>query len=110
MARAKRNLIVKRNNVIVNYSIVSPKKRTKPAKPSNPVHYSMSKTEQRLATPMPVRADLTQRQWIEWGDGLKVLNHYGVKQADCMTLGEQRELISTIRCNEVYFIAKGMQA
>jgi len=58
--------------------------------------WGMSKTEQRLATDMPVRKDLTLTQWREWGDNLRVLNFYSYIGADLLSLNDSRDAVRSI--------------
>ena len=61
--------------------------------------WGMSKTEERLATPMPVRKDLTLVQWRERGDALRILNRYSYVNADLLSLNECRDAVLSIeRC------------
>ena len=63
--------------------------------------WGMTKTEERLATPMPVRKDLTLVQWREWGDNLRVLRRYSYVHADLLSLADSRDAIRSIHvcCN-----------
>ena len=61
--------------------------------------WGMTKTEQQLATPMPVRKDLTTVQWRERGDALRILNRYSYVNADLLSLNECRDAVLSIeRC------------
>ena len=61
--------------------------------------WGMTKTEERLATPMPVRKDLTMAQWRERGDALRILNRYSYINADLLSLNECRDAVLSIeRC------------
>ncbi len=108
MPRIKRNIIVRKAGKVVRSTTVAPKKVK--ARRAIPQVWGMTKTEQRLATPMPSRNDLTKAQWVEHSEGTRWLKTYGVPQADCLPLGEQRDLISTIRYNEMFYSAQALRA
>ena len=75
-----------------------------------PTNWGMTKTEQRASVQSPIREDLTNAQWYEWGCGLKELRQYGVPHAERLSLSDQRDLIHTIRVNAQVAVCKMLSA
>lgn len=95
MARTKRIIRVKREGEVIGETTRSKARKQRVRRP--PVRtWGMTKTEERLATPMPTRKDLTVAQWREWGDNLRVLNNYSYINADLLSLNESRDAIRSI--------------
>lgn len=105
MARVKRAIRVRREGEVI--SETAPAVR-KPRKVRRPVvrTWGMTKTEERLHTPMPTRSDLTKYQWQEYGDALRVLNRYEYINAELLSLSEARAAIRSIQvCSMLRFVA-----
>ena len=106
MPRLKRAIRVRREGEVISESRPA---TSKARKVRNPVvrAWGMTKTEERLHTPMPVRKDLTTYQWREYGDALRVLNRYEYINANLLSLSEARAAIRSIQvCSGLRFIAQ----
>lgn len=109
MAQVQCNIIVRRKGTIVTDTTAASKR--KPVRVKRPAWRTTSiltKTEQRLSTDCPDRNDLTTAQYREWSEGLRTLRHYGVPQAEMLSLNDQRETLFTIRYNEMYHSAMSL--
>ncbi len=108
MARIKRTLIIKREGAVVKETPVEPRTPRHPKVRVRPLNeWGMTKTEQRLATPMPRRVDLTKAQWQEWGDALKELRTYDYSGAEFLSLNEMRQVLESIRrCTDMRLFAQ----
>jgi len=56
---------------------------------------------EKLTRKAPKRHQLTKSQWLEWGDGLRVLKNNGYSQPKELSLHEVREHLTVLRLKSI---------
>ena len=60
-----------------------------------------AKRLEKLTRKAPKRHQLTKSQWLEWGDGLRVLKNNGYSQPKELSLHEVREHLTVLRLKSI---------